>query len=180
MAYVELDDFPDRRDRLYVVIMQAVPGVHGQAELRAEARPGDQPHEFFRLLPAGRIGVGAGVQLHHRGADLLRGGHRGRTVGIKLRFADFRTVTRVRTLPEPIDDPALIRRAAFECLARVELTRPIRLVGVKVEELAPRAAVAAAPAPPGGAAPDAAALHAPGAPAARTLPLFDDLERDGG
>ena len=114
------------------------------------------------------------------GADLLRGGHRGRTVGIKLRFADFRTVTRVRTLPEPIDDPALIRRAAFECLARVELTRPIRLVGVKVEELSARAALAAVPAPPGGAEPDAAVPHEPGARAARTLPLFDDLERDGG
>ena len=42
--------------------------------------------------------------------DLSRKGYVGRTIGIKLRFADFRTVTRDITLPEATADPAAIRR----------------------------------------------------------------------
>jgi DNA polymerase-4 len=69
--------------------------------------------------------------------DLRRRGYRGRTIGIKLRFADFRTVTRDRTVPVALDDAGSIRLIAFECLRRVELVRPIRLLGVRVGELSP-------------------------------------------
>jgi hypothetical protein len=37
----------------------------------------------------------------------------------------------------PLDDATGIRKLAFECLTRVELKRPIRLVGVRVGELSP-------------------------------------------
>jgi DNA polymerase-4 len=70
-------------------------------------------------------------------ADLHGRGYVGRTVGIKLRFADFETVTRDRTLAEATSDAATIRKAAFECLGRVTLDRRIRLVGVRVTELVP-------------------------------------------
>jgi DNA polymerase-4 len=69
--------------------------------------------------------------------DLKKRGYRGRTVGIKLRFSDFRTVTRDRTVDSPLDDGTSIRRLAFECLGRIPLERPIRLVGVRVGELSP-------------------------------------------
>lgn len=69
-------------------------------------------------------------------ADLQRKGYAGRTIGIKLRFEDFQTVTRDRTLPEATDDPAAIRRAAGECLRRVNLERPLRLLGVRAGGLA--------------------------------------------
>ena len=69
--------------------------------------------------------------------DLRKRGYRGRTVGIKLRFSDFRTVTRDRTVDSPLDDGTSIRRLAFECLGRIPLERPIRLVGVRVGELSP-------------------------------------------
>ena len=59
----------------------------------------------------------------------------GKTVGLKLRFDNFHTVTRDRTLPLPVGDAAAIRRAAGECLKRVPLTRRIRLLGVKVSSL---------------------------------------------
>jgi DNA polymerase-4 len=59
----------------------------------------------------------------------------GRTVGIKLRFQDFQTVTRDYTLPDVTDDPAVIRRAATECLKRVKLNQRIRLLGVRVSTL---------------------------------------------
>lgn len=67
--------------------------------------------------------------------DLARKGYVGRTVGIKLRFEDFRTVTRDLTLPEFTRDAAVIRRAAGECLKRVPLDRRIRLLGVRVSTL---------------------------------------------
>jgi DNA polymerase-4 len=67
--------------------------------------------------------------------DLQRKGYAGRTVGIKLRFDDFRTVTRDHTLPEPVADAPAIRQAAGQCLRRVDLTRRLRLLGVRVGAL---------------------------------------------
>jgi len=69
--------------------------------------------------------------------DLHRKRYAGRTVGIKLRYADFRTVTRDVTLPQPTADAATIRRAAGECLRRVPLDQRIRLLGVRVSALTP-------------------------------------------
>jgi DNA polymerase-4 len=68
-------------------------------------------------------------------ADLARKRYVGRTIGIKLRFDDFSTVTRDQTLPAPVSDAQAIRRAAGICLKRVDLTRRIRLLGVRVGSL---------------------------------------------
>jgi DNA polymerase-4 len=67
--------------------------------------------------------------------DLQRKGYLGRTIGIKLRFADFHIVTRDLTLPGATADPAVIRRAAGECLRRVPLEQKLRLLGVRVSAL---------------------------------------------
>jgi len=67
--------------------------------------------------------------------DLQRKGYLGRTIGIKLRFEDFRTVTRDLTLPDPTADPTIIRRAAGECLRRVPLEQKLRLLGVRASAL---------------------------------------------
>jgi DNA polymerase-4 len=69
--------------------------------------------------------------------DLQRKGVVGRTVGIKLRYEDFQTVTRDLTLPEPTDDPQTIRRAAGECLKRIPLDKRLRLLGVRLSALTP-------------------------------------------
>lgn len=69
------------------------------------------------------------------GEDLQRKRCVGRTVGIKLRYADFHTVTRDVTLPVPTCDGAVIRRAAGECLRRVPLDQRLRLLGVRVSAL---------------------------------------------
>ncbi len=69
-------------------------------------------------------------------ADLQRKGYAGRTIGIKLRFEDFRTVTRDLTLPQPTAEAHAIRHAAGLCLKRVELSRPLRLLGVRAANLA--------------------------------------------
>ncbi len=82
------------------------------------------------------------------GADLERKGYVARTIGLKLRFDNFKTVTRDKTLDAPTQDAQAIRQAAGECLKRVPLDRRIRLLGVRATGLAGEADVqAAAPAP---------------------------------
>jgi DNA polymerase IV len=67
--------------------------------------------------------------------DLKRKGVVGKTIGLKLRYDNFKTVTRDRTLDAPTGDAAVIRRAAGECLKRVPLDRRIRLLGVRIGAL---------------------------------------------
>ena len=68
-------------------------------------------------------------------ADLQRKGYLARTIGIKLRYEDFRIATRDLTLPAPTADPAVIRRAAGKCLRRVPLDQKLRLLGVRTSAL---------------------------------------------
>ena len=68
-------------------------------------------------------------------SDLQRKGYVGKTVGIKLRYADFSTVTRDLTLAAPIDDAATLRRMAGLCLKRAPLAQRLRLLGVRVGAL---------------------------------------------
>ena len=67
--------------------------------------------------------------------DLQRKGYVGRTVGIKLRYDDFKIATRDQTLALPLQDAVGIRQAAGQCLKRVPLGKRIRLLGVKVAGL---------------------------------------------
>ena len=68
-------------------------------------------------------------------ADLQRKGYVGRTIGIKLRFDDFKTVTRDLTIEQATADGTAIRLAAGLCLKRVDLSRRLRLLGVRVGAL---------------------------------------------
>jgi DNA polymerase-4 len=85
--------------------------------------------------------------------DLARKGYVGRTIGLKLRYDNFKTVTRDRTIDEPTCDAQTIRRAAGECLKKVPLDRRIRLLGVRVGALCPADDRAGAPAPGAAEAP---------------------------
>ncbi len=67
--------------------------------------------------------------------DLQKKGYVGKTVGIKLRFEDFKTVTRDLTLIDATAEPEAIRRAAGQCLKRVQFTRRLRLMGVRMASL---------------------------------------------
>jgi len=86
-----------------------------------------------------------------RGADLLRphvhsqalrvgrrlrkAGVRGRVVQLKVKFADFTTITRRTTLSSPTDDGQTIYRTALELLERAHEGKPVRLTGVSVQSL---------------------------------------------
>jgi DNA polymerase IV len=73
--------------------------------------------------------------VHELAHDLQRKGYLGRTVGIKLRFEDFKTVTRDLTLASPTAEADTIRHAAGLCLKRVDFSRRIRLMGVRMASL---------------------------------------------
>jgi len=84
----------------------------------------------------GELGVVLTRLCEQVAADLARGEYVARTIGVKLRFDDFRTVTRDITMPEPIVDAARLRHCAGQCLKRIDLTRTIRLLGVRAGSLA--------------------------------------------
>jgi DNA polymerase-4 len=67
--------------------------------------------------------------------DLQRKGYVGKTIGIKLRYDDFKSVTRDQTLETYTADAQTIRRTAGQCLKRVPLRQKLRLLGVRVASL---------------------------------------------
>ena len=67
--------------------------------------------------------------------DLQRKGYVGKTIGIKLRYSDFHSVTRDQTLEGYTADARAIRQTAGLCLKRVPLAQAMRLLGVRVGSL---------------------------------------------
>ncbi|MGH9086336.1 MAG: DNA polymerase IV [Acidimicrobiales bacterium] len=81
------------------------------------------------------------VRLGDSVASRLRAaGVAGRTVSIKVRFHDFRTITRSVTLPSAVDTGPDVVRAAGELLGRIDPTPGVRLLGVHVSQLVDGAA----------------------------------------
>ncbi|WP_327583172.1 DNA polymerase IV [Nonomuraea sp. NBC_00507] len=71
-------------------------------------------------------------------ARMRKAGHVGRTVSVKLRRADFTTITRSRTLREATDVAQVIYTTACELYRAAGLERVrLRLVGVRMENLRP-------------------------------------------
>jgi DNA polymerase-4 len=83
-------------------------------------------HELVRLADS----VGARLRAH----DLA-----GRTVSIKVRFHDFRTITRSVTLPSVVDSGHEIANAARSLLDGIDPSTGVRLLGVSVSGLADHA-----------------------------------------
>ena len=53
-----------------------------------------------------------------------------RTITLKLRFGDFKTITRSMTLPDPTDGTRDLVAAAHELLAQIDVAPGVRLLGV--------------------------------------------------
>ena len=68
-------------------------------------------------------------------ADLQRKGYVGKTIGVKLRYDDFKSVTRDQTLDHYTADAKVIRQTAGLALKRVPLQKRLRLLGVRVGTL---------------------------------------------
>jgi len=68
-------------------------------------------------------------------ADLQRKGYLAKTIGVKLRYDDFRIATRELTLDAYTSDARTIRRAAGQCLKKATLEQRLRLLGVRAGSL---------------------------------------------
>ena len=68
-------------------------------------------------------------------ADLQRKGYLAKTIGVKLRYDDFRIVTRELTLDAYTSDARTIRQSAGRCLKKAKLEQRLRLLGVRAGSL---------------------------------------------
>jgi len=75
------------------------------------------------------------VQSESVGRDLRKDGFKGRTVTVKVKFSDFTTRTRSRTLHEPTACTETIFNVAAELLRELKVTKRLRLIGVGVSNL---------------------------------------------
>jgi DNA polymerase-4 len=73
-------------------------------------------------------------------ATLERQDRRGRTIGIKVRYDDFSTVTRARSVAAPVNELGDVWPVAVELLRRLDPPRAVRLIGVRVAGLDEQAA----------------------------------------
>jgi len=101
--------------------------MSNERTLAADVRdPGEMRRELLALATkvAGRLRAAGQV---------------GRTVGLRVRYDDFTTIARSRTLAEPTDVTHEVVATAYDLLGALEpLPRPVRLLGVSVEGLRPR------------------------------------------
>jgi DNA polymerase-4 len=81
------------------------------------------------------VGLADGVASRLRAARATA-----RTVQLKVRFGDFTTITRSRTLAEPTDLAAVLGRTARELLHTLDVTPGVRLLGVSAQQLVRRPA----------------------------------------
>ena len=141
--------------------LQRAVGVHLGRQLhhlawgtdRTELAPRAGPHEPERSMGADEtfardtddreVVVRELLRLSARVAGRMRAAAvAGRTVTLKVRFADFTTITRSRTLAEATDVTVEVHRAVTRLYDALGLQRArLRLVGVRVEGLVPRATV---------------------------------------
>lgn len=93
-------------------------------------------HTFFRDVTERdelrsellRLATGVGRRLREAGVE-------GRTVTITVRFHDFRTITRSRTLPEPTAVTRVIVETAWALLDALGPLPPVRLIGVRASSV---------------------------------------------
>lgn len=71
-------------------------------------------------------------------ADMMDHGYTTKTITVKIRFSDFQTFTRAKTIPDYSDSEEEIRKAAFASLKRIELNKRVRLIGVRASNMEKR------------------------------------------
>ena len=102
-----------------------VPRAHGREQTYQRDLGWDEVPDAVRALTRRVV-----VDIDAEGRPAAR-------VHLKVRYPNFFTVTRVRTLPEASNDPDLLGEVAVGLLARVEHDKPVRLLGVRLEMVPP-------------------------------------------
>jgi DNA polymerase IV len=85
------------------------------------------------LTDPAEIGAGVATLARRVAEDVAEEARPAARVAVKVRFAPFFTHTRSMTLPAPTADATQLERAALDVLAKFDLDRPIRLLGVRAE-----------------------------------------------
>jgi DNA polymerase IV len=67
--------------------------------------------------------------------DMRERQYKAKTFTVKIRFDNFQTLTRAKTLDDYTDAEDIIRKAAFACLKRIELKKKVRLIGMRANNL---------------------------------------------
>jgi DNA polymerase IV len=67
--------------------------------------------------------------------DLRRDGYTAANITLKIRLVPFHTLTRSRTIPAPVNDDSTVSEVALSLLDKVDLDRPVRLLGVRAGRL---------------------------------------------
>jgi DNA polymerase-4 len=123
-AAVHLHDLAWGRDPRRVTVEQAEKSIGAETTFDTDVR---DPAVLRRTM----------VELTGKVARRLRrSGQVGRTVSIKVRFDDFRTINRSRTLPVATDVTREILDTAWGLFTALAPREPIRLVGIRMESLA--------------------------------------------
>ena len=128
-------------------VLRGVLGAHHARDLQALAR-GEDPREVVPDEEPKSVGAEETFEVDLTGRSALRphlreqaervahrlrqAGKKGRTVTLKVKYADFELITRRRTLPGATDDGEAIFDAALSLLDRADPGRPVRLTGVSV------------------------------------------------
>ncbi|MCE5336758.1 MAG: DNA polymerase IV [Desulfobacteraceae bacterium] len=75
------------------------------------------------------------AQAEEVGRELRGLGYTGRTVTLKIKFSDFKSLTRSRTLPEPFDATQVLFDVGRQLLLDLKLARRVRLIGIGISNL---------------------------------------------
>ena len=127
-AGAHLHDLAWARDSREVVPHQRAKSIgHEETFAHDHHRLDTLHHELVRL--------GDSVATRLRDAGMA-----GRTVAIKVRFNDFRTITRSITLPTAVDTGPDVVRAASGLLDKIDPSAGVRLLGIHVSHLADESA----------------------------------------
>lgn len=140
--------------------LAAVPADRLAARLGASGRGlatlarGEDERAVEPAMPPKSMGAEETFDADHRDVPLLRAtlrrqaeriarelraeGYAARVVTLKVRFADFSTLTRAHSA-EPTQDGLVIYREASALLERLRLSQPVRLIGISASGLGPAA-----------------------------------------
>ena len=84
----------------------------------------------FEAMRGVLVEVAAKVWRHCQAAHMS-----GKTVTLKVKYADFQTITRSRTLPATVTDEAELSAVSIDLLARLKPSKGVRLLGVTISNL---------------------------------------------
>lgn len=77
------------------------------------------------------------LQAEEVGRDLRRHNLQGRTITLKLKFSDFKTITRSRTLPDAVDSTQVLFDTGRQLLRNLRLSSKVRLIGIGISNFTP-------------------------------------------